>query len=532
MRTIATALCGLVMVVLALVIAPQAGPLHAQEEPPCGVASVVTMPIDTSAYRLAQDFAVASPRHQGRYHTGEDWIAGPGETLGQPVRAIGDGRVTFSSPIGWGRDGGVIIIEHTLPDGSLIYSQYGHIAERDDITFPARLSCVGAGDVIAAIGDARPAPHLHFEIRVNQPDIPGPGYTRENPASLGWRRPSQVVTNLQAYAHPAHAWHYTGESLLAAPPLVLADTSMLALDGSVLRGVTYDGRVLWRVRLETAAVEVAASQGGRYLVYSDGTVSRIGDQGATESQVTLDFRPAGPPLLLPDGRPVYPTQDGALVALNPTRDAIDWRLDDVPRIRHMHVGANLIALVTADERRILFVNPAGERVSEAALRSGAALATSRNGDLIVYSAGGLWRVNADGAWSLALPDAEPALPPGGGASAVTIGDDGSLILTDGTALYAYDDAGVLLWETGLPQPLAGLGDLTLHFGAVLVTSSRGHIVVADQTTGRVCGFTRIYGDDRAAPWHDLGDDGVLRVAGAGSVIGLDWLDFAGPCTTA
>src|SRR5574338_14758 len=89
-------------------------PARAQVQ--CGVVTSINFPVDTSAFRIVQDFAAQSPRHQGRYHTGEDWYGGRGTSYGQYVRAIANGRVTFSSPNGWGRDGGVIIIEHTFPD--------------------------------------------------------------------------------------------------------------------------------------------------------------------------------------------------------------------------------------------------------------------------------------------------------------------------------------------------------------------------------------------------------------------------------
>ncbi|MBC7810580.1 MAG: hypothetical protein H7175_05505, partial [Burkholderiales bacterium] len=83
--------------------------LGAQEQ--CGFAQSIDFPIDTNLFRIAQDFGSPSPRHQGRYHTGEDWYGIRGESFGQPVRAIAAGRVTYSAVNGWGRDGGVVIIE-------------------------------------------------------------------------------------------------------------------------------------------------------------------------------------------------------------------------------------------------------------------------------------------------------------------------------------------------------------------------------------------------------------------------------------
>ncbi len=101
----------------------------------CGVARAISFPVDTTQFQIVQDFGAPSPRYQGRYHTGEDWYGGR-DSYGTPVRAIADGQVTFSSPNGWGRDGGVIIIAHSLPDGSTAYSMYGHVTDATGIDVP------------------------------------------------------------------------------------------------------------------------------------------------------------------------------------------------------------------------------------------------------------------------------------------------------------------------------------------------------------------------------------------------------------
>ena len=79
-------------------------PIQAQQ---CAVADRLSYPVDTAVFQLVQDFEAASPRHQGRYHTGEDWYAGRAENygLGLPVAAAANGRVTFSSPQGWSTSG-------------------------------------------------------------------------------------------------------------------------------------------------------------------------------------------------------------------------------------------------------------------------------------------------------------------------------------------------------------------------------------------------------------------------------------------
>ena len=163
-------------------------PVFAQAE--CGFVDTINFPVDQNQFMLAQEFGAPSPRHQGRFHTGEDWYGGRDVSFGQPVRAIANGRVTYSYPLGWGRDGGVIVIEHITADDTRFYSQYGHIMETATITFPPRLGCIQAGEIIGAVGDVRPAPHLHFEIRTNNPDTPGAGYSWER-TKKNWFAPTQ-----------------------------------------------------------------------------------------------------------------------------------------------------------------------------------------------------------------------------------------------------------------------------------------------------------------------------------------------------
>ncbi len=161
----------------------------------CGTAESLAYPVDMSAYRLVQGFSVPSPRHQGRYHTGEDYAIPGGGSLGDPVTAIGRGVVTYSYTLGWGRDAGGVVVRHTLSDGTRIYSQYGHMAETQEITFPMIGECVEQGQVVGVIADVRPAPHVHLEIRLAMPDSLGPGYSWVLPENDGplWLRPSRLI---------------------------------------------------------------------------------------------------------------------------------------------------------------------------------------------------------------------------------------------------------------------------------------------------------------------------------------------------
>jgi len=96
-------------------------------------------------------------------HPGEDWNRGGGETdFGDPLYAISEGIIVASKNYGgaWGK---IVLIEHTLVDGSKAWSQYAHLSEIG-VTESKNVS---RGEYIGKIGNAEGkwASHLHFEIR-------------------------------------------------------------------------------------------------------------------------------------------------------------------------------------------------------------------------------------------------------------------------------------------------------------------------------------------------------------------------------
>lgn len=500
---------------------------QSQAQAQCGLVDAINPPVDTTQFALVQDFSAPSPRHQGRFHTGEDWYGGQNNSLDQPVRAIAKGRVTYAAPSGWGRDGGVIIIEHTLPDESIVYSQYGHIMETSAITFPQKFECVQPGQVIAAVGDARPAPHLHFEIRVNQPDIPGPGYTWEDPLTLGWREPDKFLTNWQTFLQPAHIWHLSVGTMSgpAVNPFKLNDNSLLYADRATLRRATPDGRVLWRVALEKPAAALVGFQGNPLIVYTDGIVQRVDFEGALGESWSANQQLDPHPLALGDGW-LFHTPGNTLVALSADLRTVLWQLEDMPPFVRGHLTGQTIGLITPDNE-ILTISSAGQLLDRAQLRDHAGLATlPDDGALVVYSRGGLWKVDASGQWSAPFAWADQ-IPPVDGTGAISFDGLARLYAFDGRTLRAYDRESNLLWETLIPD-VRGISRLDLTERALLLVSSHGHIL-AVSAQGAVCGRARLYADDRARLWYDLGADGILRVAVADQFLGLDWARFTRGC---
>ena len=499
----------------------------AKAQTQCGIANSVSFPVDPVQFRLVQDFGAPSPRHQGRYHVAEDWYGGR-ESYGTEVRAIADGRVTFSSPNGWGRDGGVVIIEHTFPDDSVAYSMYGHVTDATGVVFPSVFTCVREGDVIAAVGEPRPAPHLHFEIRTDKPDIPGPGYTFTDPTADGWRRPSKFVANWQAWFLDSERWHtdIADEAGPIAPPVELDDNSLIALDANRVLRVSSDGRVLWRVILDQPAVGLVAQPTDTLVAFADGTIQSISREGTLGLSWQTGIPLAGAPYPAAD-RVIFPTSTQGLVAFSPDVRSTLWQLSDVPPILRAAGGASALGAMTADNA-MLTVSLTGEIADRALLREPGSLAAS-GGDLLAYTRGGLWRVAADGAWALDFADA----PPGGRTSAVAENEQ-QLYLFDGETLYGYDrgraanGAHTQQWVSPLPG-VGGTVSLSIYDDIVLLTSTHGDIIAVQASSGGVCNATRIYGSSRSREWHSLGDDGILRVYVADQVIGLAWDRFLMAC---
>ena len=111
-------------------------------------------------------FRVSSNFSRGRFHPvlnrirahlGTDYAA----SVGTPIKATGDGRVTF---MGWkGGYGRAVVIKH----GSSYETLYGHMSRfRQGLGYGSR---VQQGQVIGYVGSTGLAtgPHLHYEFRVN-----------------------------------------------------------------------------------------------------------------------------------------------------------------------------------------------------------------------------------------------------------------------------------------------------------------------------------------------------------------------------
>lgn len=182
------------------------------------------------------------------YHPGEDWnkngTSGDGD-MGEPVFAASEGTVIASGNYGAGW-GNIVLVEHRLPDGSTVWSQYAHLQQIH----------VGSGDVsrrqqIGTVGDnfGMYAAHLHFELRTQ--------YRAADAWVSGWSqaqiqnyyvRPSDYINARRSLCTPAsvswtstppqNVWYNTDRQLVysvagTGPPSVTESPSGAVGDGII-----------------------------------------------------------------------------------------------------------------------------------------------------------------------------------------------------------------------------------------------------------------------------------------------------------
>jgi hypothetical protein len=291
----------LIVFSLLLLIPP---PIQAQTTaPPCGIVDAIDYPIDNLVPGY-DDFALYRSRFGGN-HTGIDIAF---DRWGDPVHAAARGKITYADPLGWDTEKGVVIIEHTFPDGSIAYSLYGHMEQTDTILFPKVGLCVERGDVVGAVGwPSRGRPHLHYEWRNFLPNDGGPGYVTGNPLAGGWYNPLDFTALWRARLTPAFVTYVSFDTVASLPPVALDSGKYAIAGGDSLIGVTPPNQVVWRLGTDGVVTGLAAIPGDKVVAH---------------------------------------TKNGQVVVLQNGRYAALWKVDgpDVPFVK---IGDNLI-FVTAD----------------------------------------------------------------------------------------------------------------------------------------------------------------------------------------
>lgn len=170
---------------------------------------------------------------QGHYFNGYYFCGHTGVDLadsayGGVVVSTAAGMVTFAGYNG--SYGNMIRIEHLLPDGSVVYSQYEHLGWGTVTVWYGEI--IQQGQQIGNVGATGFAdgPHLHFEIKTDDTD--GPGYTFGNSSLIAsfynplWFVSTHLSSAAQTTATPAI--EPTATPLSTAEPTPLAPTPALA----------------------------------------------------------------------------------------------------------------------------------------------------------------------------------------------------------------------------------------------------------------------------------------------------------------
>ena len=227
-----------------LIVSPAAHAVIADRfDYPIGNRVRYTEANDGDGWYVAQEFGEWNSDYFS-YHLGEDWNAESGGNMdcGLPVYAVANATIVYADiASGWGR---VLIVRHTLPDGSQVESLYGHLS-----SFAKTSGEVVRGEQVGTIGDGHEGGvtypcHLHLEIRT--PVCPnwgqsGPGYSPTAPPA-GWFDPSEFLDAHLAGDNASVQWlayndHNTGAgtaTYVSTYSLGVSDTAGVPAGGPLI----------------------------------------------------------------------------------------------------------------------------------------------------------------------------------------------------------------------------------------------------------------------------------------------------------
>lgn len=310
----------LLALLLCLLLAPSGAP--AQAQPECGYVDAIDYPIDISdtIRQGYDDFSLFRSRFGG-LHAGIDIGF---NRRGDIVRAAARGRVTYSDINGWDTEKGVVIVEHTFPDNSVAYSLYGHMEEANDVRFPIVGACVTMGDILGTIGwPSRGLPHLHYELRDFLPNDGGPGYTQENPLTLGWYHPLDFTLLWRARLNPATSGYATFADGPTLPPVLLDTGYVVMASGDTIFGYVPPYTAVWSIQMDGVITGIAGLPGGRVIARSrTGQVIQIIEQSIVAAW-TAEGRDA--PFVALGETLIFGMADGGLSAFTALGQAL-WTL--------------------------------------------------------------------------------------------------------------------------------------------------------------------------------------------------------------
>ncbi|MBN1565614.1 MAG: PQQ-binding-like beta-propeller repeat protein [Anaerolineae bacterium] len=488
---------------------------------PCGYVDGFELPVpDIDIQRI--DFGLYRAQFGG-LHTGIDVAF---EELGAPVRAAARGRVTYSDVAGWDTEKGVVVIQHTMPDGSLVNTLYGHMEELNGYTFPMLDQCVERGDIVGAVGfPSLGRPHLHYEIRTRYRYEGGPGYTQVNPIELGWLNPVDFTYLANVWVLPAYRHHFSLTESPTLPPLTLSNGTYALARSGHLEGVSADGDLLWEFDTLGGTTGLLALPDGRVLVTNSTQQVLVLANGSFSALWQLPQPVIMSPIQFGDAV-VFVADDYRVLAFTPDGAPL-WETPPLPdRVERWVVSGDRLAVATANgDLRV--IDAAGQVMYQQTFAAIAVPFAAPGGEFLIANGTTISRLDRALTFT-ALFDTGHTF---NANTELLYADSGTLYLYpgEGFALYAHTLDGALQWIAYMPgsyrhSPYLGIGGGRLLY----VLSTDGQLLAYDTGDGRLIAQVPLYdgGVNGTASTRKLdvqSDDTVTFTGGYLTLVTLDGL---------
>jgi hypothetical protein len=443
--------------------------------------------------------------------------------VGTPIYAIAPGLVTYADPVGWGRDEGVVILQHTFPDNSQIFSVYGHIVPSPEIPFPTRGSCLNRGDAVGVIGEPRPAPHVHFEIRTFWGNYPGPGYWEVDPALEGWYNPSQFIENWRAWLHPFHRWHVDLNDPTSPhfAPLIRSDGTTWLLDQNYIEAYNTLGQYLWQYRLADSVIPVgftALDDATALIGTSDGRIQYWRQGGYQEQWETGLNGMIWGPVVFGD----------SLLMQDELNTLHFFNTQQQPFAQHPNLGTisayaitpTHIALLTSLQGLLIF-NMDGTLAHQLLVDSLARINSTADGQLILLNNNTLGIIAPDGNFTPILSD----LILNRTDHTVYITNENTIILFGVNGNYkitALNLNGQILWENEIRLTITNPTFTQANACTLILADQTGQIFWIDALSGEIKTQIDVWGTYRNNTWvGTIPNDNLLRIQVGNQLTGFD-----------
>jgi outer membrane protein assembly factor BamB len=481
-----------------------------------------------------------------KFHAGEDWWGVRGrQSFGEPVYSIGHGLVTYAEPEGWNRDKGVIIIQHTFADSSVVLSFYGHLDPPSVLLAPG--NCVERGQQIGQIGRPLSSPHLHFEIRTQAPYQTLTGYWPEDPSLVGWLPPSAFIWNQRNRSSPGVLW-----AIPDSLPYAFEDNeyvglfngeTIITIQSLQLTGINLqDGRQLWQLASEeTGSVYSALIEDRHPIVYiadRSGRIQALSLLGSEAAPTVPLLQPLwefeldifGRTDLLPlVGGGLLVAADDRLFAVN-SEGTLLWETEEVSgSITWAGLDDSILLSVAGAEGFVGTADTDGLQIWDTAEEW-------PENSIPVTAGERLWLYNREGLYQLNLESGTAelyyTLPRGLASLGDIVGlPDGGLLLahadTADRRLLAFNPDGSLRWERSYEEFMTGSVRLVEQDGRVYLMNDENNTVTLYAVDLNNAALTQLFiggtrSDNLGESWVETAEGYLLISIAGGNMVALDY----------